>query len=508
MKILGNFSESIALLENLNRSINQLKANEIANAHNINQYFLVIMGILVMFMHSGFGFLEAGNVRPGNVTNSLIKNVLDLFISAIVYWVCGWAFAYGDRPGWCFSGFIGGKGFFSTRFIDHYHIIDDGLTVGNDEASWFFQMVFAATISTIVNGAIAERVQFRAYLICSAIFTGLLHPILSHWAWSSTGWLGNPPGFLMKIPHGVKFKDFAGSGVVHVAGGIAALVGAIYVGPRAGRFEENFDSSLLRHRYSVPFMVLGSFILFMGFLAFNGGCILKIVSVDEGVAEEEHGPALALSAANTIISGSAGGMAVLLIAYVRPLTRGKIGHWSIGGAINGCLAGMVAACAGCNDMPQWAAFLNGMLAGFHFYFLSSVLKKLLIDDLLDAFPVHFGGGVVGILLAPIFTQDGIWYAEACSRNIFPCDFKPYYGFAWNVIGLIAIILFTLFLCLLLFGSLSQLDWLRVCKISELMGCDNMQHGGSNKLASSESQMNLIQKDGKEIDETYLNLTFQ
>ena len=150
-----------------------------------------------------------------------------------------------------------------------------GLSVGNDEASWFFQMVFAATASTIVNGAVAERVQFRGYLIYSASFTGLLHPILSHWAWSGTGWLGNPPKSI-HLPHGVRFHDFAGSAVVHVAGGVAALVGTIHVGARKGHFTKNNRGKMkaaTSQRYSVPFAVLGGFILFLGFLAFNGGIL-------------------------------------------------------------------------------------------------------------------------------------------------------------------------------------------------------------------------------------------
>jgi Amt family ammonium transporter len=187
--------------------------------------------------------------------------------AGFVYWAVGWGFAYGDVEGYGPCKFIGVKNFFST-------LIDDTETY---PAEWFFQMVFAATASTIVNGAVAERVSFCAYLTYSLFITGFVYPVVSHWGWSSTGWLANPPESA-GMPPGVGMKDFAGSGIVHCTGGIAALVAATLMGPRIGRFDEENGKtkSFLIPGHSVPFTVLGGFILFLGFLAFNGGKLSKI----------------------------------------------------------------------------------------------------------------------------------------------------------------------------------------------------------------------------------------
>jgi len=188
--------------------------------------------------------------------------------AGFIYWAVGWGFAYGDIEGHPPCAFIGAKNFFSTNLGDDFE--------EDYPAAWFFQMVFAATASTIVNGAVAERVQFCAYLTYSLFITGFVYPVVSHWGWSGTGWLANPPESA-GMPPGVGMQDFAGSGIVHCTGGIAALVAAAMMGPRIGRFDtENGKTKAFQiPGHSVPFTVLGGFILFLGFLAFNGGNIFR-----------------------------------------------------------------------------------------------------------------------------------------------------------------------------------------------------------------------------------------
>ena len=234
-------------------------------------------------------------------------------------------------------------------------------------------MVFAATASTIVNGAIAERVHMNAYLCYSLFITGFVYPVVTHWTWSGTGWLANPPASA-GLPPNAAFMDFAGSGIVHCTGGIAALVACCLMGPRLGRFQE-VDGRVKTHEipgHSVPFTVLGGFILMLGFFAFNGGSELAIVSYDGQVAEE-HGVAFATAVMNTMISGSAGGLTVLIVTYMKPLLCGQQPYWSVLSTVNGGLAGMVTACAGCNNMASWAAFVTGIFAGFN-YLLYSKLR--------------------------------------------------------------------------------------------------------------------------------------
>merc|ERR1719337_122856 len=172
----------------LETALNALELQKANDDANLNQFFLLIMGALVMFMQAGFAFLEAGAVRSKNVVNILIKNVLDCFCGALSYWAFGYAFAYGDvdptHPQAGANKFIGFKYFFSI-FADHKD--------GGDGyfAEWFFQFVFAATAATIVSGAVAERTQFGAYLAYSTFITGFIYPVVTHWGWSGTGWLQN-----------------------------------------------------------------------------------------------------------------------------------------------------------------------------------------------------------------------------------------------------------------------------------------------------------------------------
>ncbi|XP_033753298.1 putative ammonium transporter 1 isoform X2 [Pecten maximus] len=403
---------------------------------NIDSFFLLLMGMLVFFMQCGFAFLEAGAVRSKNTTNILIKNVMDSFVSGAAYWILGFAFAYGD--GGAANKFIGASYFASSNLPDSKY------------AEFFFQYTFAATAATIVSGAMAERCEFVAYFAYSFCITGFIYPVVTHWAWGG-GWLSE--GYEYDFGT-VAYQDFAGSGVVHVLGGVAAFVGAALLGPRIGRFHEGQVAQLRGH--SVPIAALGGFILFFGFLAFNGGSQLAISNAGDGEA-------VALSIVNTIISASFAAFGSLLINRIPGLGN----SWSLLVTINGALTGMVSACAGCNRMFPWGACIMGVFASISYTLWSWLMKKIKIDDPLDAVAVHFGGGIWGVLgIAFLDREDGI---------LLNWDQKSAYKLVWQLCGLGAIIGWTMFFSLLLFGTLKLFGLLRVPHEIEEKGLDIPKH---------------------------------
>lgn len=386
-------------------------------------FFLIVMGMIVFFMQAGFALLEAGSVRDINTTNILLKNFLDACIGAISYWFIGWALAYGraspDDEG---NPFIGTGQFFLIGVEDY--------------ASVFFQFVFAATAATIVSGAMAERTDFRAYMVYSIVITAFVYPVVSHWGWDSAGWLAQG-GYI----------DYAGSGIVHSVGGTAALVGAIAVGPRIGAWE---DGGIKGH--STTLVALGGFILWFGFFAFNGGSEL---AVSGGSAA-----AVGLVIMNTTLAGAGGAVVSFIIAkFVEK-------KWSLLLAINGNLAGMVAICAGVAQVYPWAALVIGMIAAPVYWGWSLTLKRLKIDDPLDAVAVHLGCGFWGVLAAPLFSNDP-------SVSVFYGG--QFYNFGWNLAGELAIISWSAVLAACIFVPLKFLGYLRVSEEAEAMGADEKKH---------------------------------
>lgn len=405
---------------------------------NADQFFLIVMGCLIFFMQTGFAFLEAGSVRSKNTTNILIKNVLDVFMGAVAYWLFGYAFAFGKDG----NGFIGYKYFALADLpADMY-------------SHWFFHFVFAATAATIVSGAMAERTEFKAYLVYSCFLTGFVYPIVTHWAWDSNGWLGS--GVTYSSGDTVTYQDFAGSGVVHALGGTVALVGAAIVGPRVGRFSDNGKPQVLQG-HTVPQAALGGFILFFGFLAFNGGSQAAIAS--EGDAD-----VVALAIVNTILGGAAGALTAMIIKRLGYAEK----YWSLLFTINGGLTGMVALCAGCNAVYPFAAFIIGIIAGMAYVAWSTAMLYLKIDDPLDAVAVHLGGGIWGVLSVPIFNKEsGILYTGSL---------VAFRGFGWNILGVLVIMAWSASLAFLLFIILRLTNQLRVPEEIELKGLDIPKHG--------------------------------
>merc|ERR1719277_1180155 len=290
-----------------------------------------------MFMHAGFAVLEAGSIRQKNATTVLLKNVATVCLGTCTWYFWGYATAYGvqDDP----SDFWGSKYFAGADLVPFADgaMVDQTGTVPTQD--WFFQWAFCATSATIVSGGVAERIQFPVYVLFCTIMTGLIYPTVVYWTWNSDGWL---------VKEG--YSDFAGSGIVHLTGGVAALVGAILCGPRAGRFEE--PDKFCPHNMGL--VALGTFILWFGFYGFNCGSTLTMSTAADATSA-------ALVAMNSTIAGSAGALIVLLIRLIVAKVRKQEQIYDLAGMCNGVLAGLVAICAGVGSMEPGSAFFVGIM---------------------------------------------------------------------------------------------------------------------------------------------------
>ena len=323
--------------------------------------WLMICGVLVFFMQAGFALVESGFAKAKNTVNILTKNFMDFSIGGLAYFFFGYGLMYGTDIG----GFIGSDGFL---LLGEYYDVNHAL-------AWFFQMVFAATAATIVSGAMSERTRITAYLAFSFLISAIIYPISGHWVWGG-GWLGN-----------LGFHDFAGSGVVHALGGFVALAGAYLVGPRNGKYNADGSPNEMKP-HSVPFIVLGGLILFMGWFGFNAGSTLSGTDLRMSVI-----------AVNTMLAGITGATVVMYAGLVRT------GKASVLGAVNGSLAGLVAITAGCAVVPPWAAVVIGGLAGFVLMWAESFVEKTLkVDDPVGAIAVHGFCGIFGVLMVGVFAD--------------------------------------------------------------------------------------------------------
>lgn len=403
-----------------------MAAAEDPTATAITFVWLIVCGTLVFFMQAGFAFLEAGFVRSKNTVNVLTKNFMDFCIGGIAYFFFGFALMYGTSIG----GFIGSDGFL---LLNNYYDVNVALT-------WFFQVVFAATATTIVSGAMAERTKITAYLAYSFLISAIVYPISGHWVWGG-GWLSQ-----------LGFYDFAGSGVVHLIGGMVALMGAFVVGPRLGKY--NKDGSANEFKITnYPFILLGGLILFVGWFGFNPGSTL-------------NGNDLRMSviAVNTFLAGCAG---ATVVVYTRLISTGKT---DAVGAINGSLAGLVAITAGCSVVAPWAALIIGGLAGFVLMWGEKfVERRLKIDDAVGAATVHGICGFFGLLMVGVFA-DGTYAGISGLIAGNPGQIVT------QLIGGLALMAWALVMGFIMFAAIRATIGLRVSNEEQLEGLDLIEHG--------------------------------
>jgi Amt family ammonium transporter len=402
----------------------------------LDTVWVLIAAILVMFMQAGFALLEAGFTRSKNAVNILMKNLMDFSFGTITYYMVGFALMFGAG-----NFFMGTSGFF---------LHDTGTTFGSLEwstvpleAKYFFQLVFAATAATIVSGAMAERTKFVAYLFYSIVITAVIYPIVGHWIWGG-GWLAE-----------LGMWDFAGSTVVHSTGGWLALTGAVMLGPRSGKYNQDGSSNAFPG-HSIPLAALGVFILWFGWFGFNPGSTMGAVTD------------IAHIATTTNLAAAAGAIAAMFTSwwmFKKP---------DLSMALNGAIAGLVAITAPCAFVSAgsaiWIGLVGGVLVVLSVVFLDQVLK---IDDPVGAISAHAVCGSWGTLAVGLFAQDVFAPGTTGDGLLF--------GGGWKLLGVQSLGIISVFgWCMItgftLFYVIKHLVGLRVSREEELRGLDIDEHG--------------------------------
>jgi len=409
--------------------------------------WLMVAGFLVFFMQAGFAMLTAGFVRAKNTANILMKNMIDACVGGLSFFAVGWSFAYGSSDS--SNGFIGMGDFFLNDFTDY--------------AGWFFQFAFAAAAATIVAGSLAERLKFSAYLVYTVVITAFIYPIVVHWAWDANGWMtafkGDPEDLFMANG----YVDFAGSGVVHMVGGWAGVVGAALLGARKGKFGPLGQVNAIPG-HNIAIASLGMFILWFGWYGFNPGSTLVLTGGGAELA--------AKVAVNTTLAACSGGVAMVLFS------KFKTGRYDPGLLINGILAGLVGVTAPCATIEPWAAIVIGAVGALVMYGGIVVLDKLKIDDPVGAFPVHGCAGLWGVLAVGLFsTEDGMagaGYQVADKYGLLVGGGAE--QFMMQIIGAASIIAWVVATAFILFFAIKKTIGLRVPDEEEERGLDLIEHG--------------------------------
>jgi Amt family ammonium transporter len=390
---------------------------------SLDMLWVLIAAAMVMFMQPGFAMVEAGFTRAKNTANILMKNFLDFSVGSLMFWLIGFSIMFGTDLG----GFIGMPDLF---FSGSY---------GNDVdyAILIFQTVFAATAATIVSGAVAERTEFKAYILASFFITAVIYPISGHWVWGG-GWLSE-----------LGFHDFAGSTVVHSVGGWLGLVATAIIGPRLGKYNGK-RKAIPGHSLTIG--ALGVFILWFGWFGFNPGSQLAASGLDNISAVAAIFVTTNLSAA----AGTVTAMTISWIRYKRP---------SLGLSLNGALAGLVAITAGCDIVSPGGAVIIGIVAGFVLIFGVEMLDNLKIDDPVGAVSVHgFSGAVGTIMVGLLATEGGLFYGGGASL------------LGVQTLGVVVVAAWALSLGFILFRGIKATIGLRVPKRVEEEGLDIYEHG--------------------------------
>jgi ammonium transporter, Amt family len=386
----------------------------------LNTIFILFCSVLVIFMNAGFAMVEAGFCRQKNAVNILAKNLIVFAVATLAYWAVGYALMYGDG-----TPLIGLKGFFFNGNPAPYG--NDAYPAAVPEAvSFLFQVAFAATAATIVSGAVAERIHFGAFLIFSTLLVAVSYSVTGHWIWDG-GWLAE-----------MGFRDFAGSTVVHSVGGWAALVGAAMLGPRLGKYQNGRINAIPGH--NMGFATLGCLILWIGWFGFNPGSEL---------AATANVPYIAVT---TNLAAAAGGVTSTITSWI------KDGKPDLSMIINGILAGLVGITAGCADVSYLSAIIIGLIAGVIVVFAVGFFDSIKIDDPVGATSVHLVCGIWGTLAVGIFSTN------------------PEHSIVTQLIGILAVAVFTIAFSVIVWGLLKLTIGLRVDEEDERRGLDISEHG--------------------------------
>ncbi|MCC6543128.1 MAG: ammonium transporter [Nitrospirae bacterium] len=406
--------------------------------------WVMIAAFLVFFMNLGFAMVETGLCRAKNAVNILSKNVIVFCVTAVVFWFIGFAVMFGNgnsffgTVGWYLSGADN-----SPATGDAYRGIfaSLGWTGVPLYAKFMFQLVFAATAATIVSGAVAERIKYFSFFVFSAFMAILIYPVAGHWIWGG-GWLAT-----METP----FLDFAGSTVVHSIGGWAALIGAIFLGPRIGKYSKDGKVNAIPG-HDMGMATLGMFVLWFGWFGFNPGSTMA--------ADPD---AIARVAINTCLAGAVGGVASTFVSYI------ALGKPDLSMVLNGILAGLVAITAPCNWTTPGGSIIIGLIAGILVVYAVIFFDKVRVDDPVGALSVHLVNGIWGTLAVGLFAADiggvkGLFYGGGTAQ-LFS-----------QIKGVAAVGVYVVVLSVICWAVIKAVIGLRVSEEEEFEGLDMGEHG--------------------------------
>jgi Amt family ammonium transporter len=405
-------------------------------SNGLDTVWVVLTAAMILLMEGGFALLEAGFVRQKNAVSIIMKVFVDITFGALIFYFFGFGLMYGvDQFGW-----FGTTGFLLSGSLDHL------VTNISHDTFWLFQCAFVIAVISIVSGAVAERIHFRAYILYTIAMTGLIYPIAGHWVWGAGGWLGK-----------LGMVDFAGSAVIHALGGFSALAAAVFIGPRIGKFNQDGSANIVPPS-NLPLASVGAFILWFGWFGFNSGSTLSATNGSIGHI-----------AVTTMLAASASGAVCILFTMLRyqkadpPLV------------INGALAGLVGITAGCAFVSDAAAIIIGAVCGIAMVFATELLESKKIDDPVGAFPVHGISGSIGTLAVGLFAQKDL------TRTTGKGLYGLFNGGGWELLGvqalgLVTVSLWGFGLTWVFLKLINKLTNVRVSRDEELIGLDVGIHG--------------------------------
>lgn len=417
-----------------------------ANAQeSVDVTWTLVAGCLVFLMQGGFAYLEGGFTRAKNVSNIMMKNLMDFSFGSVAYFFIGFGIMFGAATE--ASGAVAWGGLGHVIGTDNYPVSYDPYLF----ELFFFQVMFAQTATTIVSGSMAERTLFKGYVLYSIAISTIIYPVFGHWVWGG-GWLANgKAGEILGLGSDYVFWDFAGSTVVHGVGGLSALMGAWVLGPRVGKYKRD-GTPMPIPGHNIPYSFLGAFLLWFGWFGFNAGSTLAAT------------PQVTIAIVNTNQAAASGAIAAIFYTW----------HvWGIPDpsyTVNGCIAGLVAITAPCAFVSGLSAHIIGFIGGIQAPIVGRFVEtRLKIDDVVGAFAVHGTGGIWGGISVGIFSNGefggpkGILYGDAGQLTI-------------QIFGVIVLVLFVLPMAFIVFTSIKHTIGLRAPLEDELLGLDRSEHG--------------------------------
>lgn len=405
-------------------------------SQGLDTIWVVLTAAMILLMEGGFALLEAGFVRQKNAVSIIMKVFVDIAFGALVFYFIGFALMYGKDVG----GFFGMTGFLLNGDLEHLP------TNISNETYWLFQCAFVIAVISIVSGAVAERINFRAYILYTIAMTGLIYPVAGHWVWAVGGWLGK-----------LGMIDFAGSATIHALGGFSALAAAMIIGPRIGKYNEDGSANVVPPS-NLPLASVGAFILWFGWFGFNSGSTLSATNGSIGHI-----------AVTTMLAAASGATTCILFTMM------KYRKADPPMVINGALAGLVGITAGCAFVTDEAALLIGAVCGIAMVYATEILDSKQIDDPVGAFAVHGVSGSLGTLAVGLFATPEL------TSGIGKGYYGLFYGGGWNLLGvqalgLTVIIVWGFAISWIALKLINRIIAVRVTRDEELIGLDVGVHG--------------------------------